>query len=91
MMGILEALKALYKKITTADAAADTISDVIKDLAENWPESPEGSPGSPGPQGVGIKTITGSIDSSNKLTLQITLTDDSTQTIEGNITPPAAG
>lgn len=88
MMGILEALKALYKKITTADAAADTIFDVIKDLAENWPESPEGSPG---PQGVGIKTITGSIDSSNKLTLQITLTDDSTQTIEGNITPPAAG
>lgn len=51
-------------------------------------------PGEPGPQGdpgVGVKTITGSIDGSNKLTLTFTLTDNSTQTVEGAITPPAAG
>lgn len=53
----------------------------------------EGS-GTPGPQGPagkdgkGIKSITGSIDGSNKLTLTFTLTDDSTQTVEGTITPP---
>ena len=51
-------------------------------------------PGEPGPQGdpgVGVKTITGNIDGSNKLTLTFTLTDNSTQTVEGTITPPAAG
>ena len=51
-------------------------------------------PGEPGPQGdpgVGVKTITGSIDGSNKLTLTFTLTDGNTQTVAGVITPPAAG
>ena len=51
-------------------------------------------PGEPGPQGdpgVGVKTITGNIDGSNKLTLTFTLTDGNTQTVEGAITPPAAG
>ena len=54
----------------------------------------EEKPGTHGPKGdpgVGVKTITGSIDGSNKLTLTFTLTDDSTQTVEGIITPPAAG
>ncbi len=54
----------------------------------------EEKPGTPGPKGdpgVGIKSITGSIDGSNKLTLTFTLTDDKTQTVEGTITPPAAG
>ena len=55
------------------------------------PEGPPGPQGNPGAAGVGIKTITGSIDGSNKLTLTFTLTDDSTQTVEGTITPPAAG
>lgn len=45
----------------------------------------------PGESGVGVKTITGSIDGSNKLTLTFTLTDGNTQTVEGAITPPAAG
>lgn len=45
----------------------------------------------PGEPGVGVKTITGSIDGSNKLTLTFTLTDGNTQTVEGTITPPAAG
>ena len=44
----------------------------------------------PGPPGVGIQTITGSIASSNQLTLNFQLTDGSTQTVEGTITPPAA-
>lgn len=45
--------------------------------------------GVPGPQGVGVKNITGTIDGTNKLTLVFTLTDDSTQTVEGTITSPA--
>ena len=40
---------------------------------------------------VGIQSITGTIDASNKLTLTFTLTDQSTQTVEGQITPPSAG
>ena len=44
--------------------------------------------GVPGPQGVGINSITWTIDGTNKLTLVFTLTDDSTQTVEGTITPP---
>lgn len=88
MMGIVDALKALHKKVTTKDSTGTVISDVINDMVQNWPE---GAQGPAGPQGVGIKTITGSIDGTNKLTLQITLTNDSVQTVEGTITPPAAG
>lgn len=47
--------------------------------------------GTPGPAGVGIQSITGTIDGTNKLTLTFTLTDQSTQTVEGQITPPSAG
>ena len=50
----------------------------------------EPSAGPPGPQGVGIQAITGTIDASNKLTLNFQMTDGSTQTVEGTITPPAA-
>lgn len=91
MMGIVDAIKALYKKITTTESTAETVSEAINELAENWPEGSQGPTGPQGDPGVGIKTITGSIDGSNKLTLQITLTDDSVQTVEGTITPPAAG
>lgn len=45
------------------------------------------SPGAKGDPGVGIKTITGTIDGQNKLTLTFTLTDNSQQTVEGTITP----
>lgn len=90
-MGIVDAIKALYKKITTTESTAETVSEAINELAEDWPESSQGSTGPKGDPGVGIKTITGSIDGSNKLTLQITLTDDSVQTVEGTITPPDAG
>lgn len=91
MMGIVDALKALHKKVTTKDSTGTVISDVINDMVKNWPEGAQGPAGPQGDPGVGIKTITGSIDGSNKLTLQITLTNDSVQTVEGTITPPAAG
>lgn len=52
-------------------------------------QGPPGQQGTPGAAGVGIKTISGTIDGTNKLTLTFTLTDDSTQTVEGQITPPA--
>ena len=57
----------------------------------NLLDEAEGTPGPQGPQGVGIQGITGTIDGTNKLTLTFTLTDDSTQVVEGQITPPAAG
>ena len=47
----------------------------------------DGTPGTPGKDGRGIKTITGSIDGSNNLTITITLTDDTQQTVQGQITP----
>lgn len=50
-----------------------------------------GTPGPQGPQGVGIQSIAGTIDGTNKLTLTFTLTDQSAQTVEGQITPPTAG
>lgn len=51
----------------------------------------EGTAGPPGPAGVGIQSIAGTIDGANKLTLTFTLTDGSSQVVEGTITPPAAG
>lgn len=90
-MGIVDALKALHKKVTAKNSTGTVISDVINDLTLNWPESTQGPAGPQGKPGVGIKTITGSIDGSNKLTLKFTLTDDSVQTVEDNITPPAVG
>lgn len=72
------------------DFQSTSVEGVIKKIAENYTPS-EGAQGPKGDPGVGIKSITGSIDGSNKLTLTITLTDDSQQTVEGNITPPAAG
>lgn len=60
------------------------------------PTGPKGDKGDPGPAGqkgdpgVGIQTITGTIDGSNKLTLTFTLTDSTQQVVEGTITPPSA-
>lgn len=51
------------------------------------PPGKDGTPGTPGKDGRGIKTITGSIDGSNNLTITITLTDDTQQTVQGQITP----
>lgn len=62
----------------------------LLDEADGTP-GPEGPQGPAGPAGVGIQSITGAIDGTNKLTLTFTLTDQSTQTVEGQITPPAAG
>lgn len=55
----------------------------------NTESLPSGQPGTPGKDGRGIKSITGSIDGSNNLTITITLTDDSQQTVQGQITPTA--
>lgn len=53
----------------------------------NTESLPSATPGTPGKDGRGIKTITGSIDGSNNLTITITLTDDTQQTVQGQITP----
>ena len=36
-MSIVDALKALYQKVTGQEAADGDIADVIAQLAENWP------------------------------------------------------
>ena len=36
-MLIIDALKALYKKATTKDAAATSIAGVVQEMADNWP------------------------------------------------------
>ena len=89
-MTIKDALKALCKKMTTKDSSGESISAVIEDITANY-SGGTGPAGPKGDTGVGIKTITGTIDSSNKLTLTFTLTDDSQQKVEGTITPPSAG
>lgn len=61
-------------------------------IGPQGPQGPKGDTGETGAKGdkgdtgVGIKTITGTIDSSNKLSLTFTLTDESTQKVEGTIT-----
>lgn len=62
---------------------------VVTINSEALPGGTPGKDGAPGKDGRGIKTITGSIDGSNQLTLTITLTDDSQQTVTGQITPTA--
>lgn len=65
-------------------------SGVVSLNTESLPSAtpgPPGKDGTPGKDGRGIKTITGSIDGSNNLTITITLTDDTQQTVQGQITP----
>lgn len=52
------------------------------------PAGPKGDKGEKGADGVGIKTITGSIDSENNLTLDFSLTNSTKQTVKVKITPP---
>lgn len=66
------------------------------ELAENFNrvlklvDSASGTPGPKGDPGVGITSITGSIDAENNLTITINLTEGDPQVIKGKITPPAA-
>lgn len=86
-MGIVEALKALCKKMTGQQSAGTSVAEVVEEIADHYTPPSAGAKGEKGDPGIGIKTIAGSIDGSNKLTLKITLTDDSVQTVEGSITP----
>ena len=66
---------------------------VDKSSGTPGPAGPPGEDGAPGPagkDGVGITSITGSIDGENNLTIIINLTEGEPQTITGKITPPAA-
>lgn len=40
-MLIIEALKALYKKATAKDATETSITGIVQELADNWPEACE--------------------------------------------------
>lgn len=59
---------------------------------DKGPAGPRGEPGPAGKNGeagVGIRTITGSVDAKNTLTLTITLTNGTQQTVTGTITAQA--
>lgn len=91
MSGIKDALKALCQKLTSQESDKDSIAGVIADIAEKYTPS-EGTAGPQGPagkDGVGITSITGSIDGENNLTITINLTEGEPQAITGKITPPA--
>lgn len=89
----------LAVKLTGKTPTKQQLEDIIEFMAANYtggggtpgPKGDKGDQGPKGDQGVGVQTITGSIDSSNHLTLTFTLTDTTQQTVEGDITPPAAG
>ena len=51
-MLIIDALKALYKKATTKDAAATSIAGVVQEMADNWPAA--GGAGAATPEKAGL-------------------------------------
>lgn len=91
MSSIKDALKALCQKLTSQESDKDSIAGVIEDIAEKYTpgEGAAGPQGPAGKDGVGITSITGSIDGENNLTITINLTEGEPQTITGKITPPA--
>ena len=68
----------------------------IPEITENFNrvldlvDKSSGTPGPAGKDGVGITSITGSIDGENNITITINLTEGEPQVIKGKITPPAA-
>lgn len=69
--------------------------DGVPEISENFNrvlnlvDSATGKPGPAGKDGVGIASITGSIDGENNITITINLTEGDPQVIKGKITPPA--
>lgn len=91
MSSIKDALRALCQKLTSQESDKDSIAGVIEDIAKKYTpgEGTAGPQGPAGKDGVGITSITGSIDGENNLTITINLTEGEPQTITGKITPPA--
>ena len=90
--GLEQVLTELAVKLTGRTPTQQQLEDVIEFIAANYTGggSTPGPAGPKGDPGVGIQTITGTIDGSNKLTLTFTLTDSTQQVVEGTITPPSA-
>ena len=85
----VEELKKLALKMTSAesvnDIPGDTIVDVLRYIVENYSETP-GEQGPPGPQGVGVKSISLTKDSSGIITGgTCTYTNDETSPINVTI------
>lgn len=101
--GLEQVLTELAVKLTGRTPTQQQLEDVIEFMAANYtgggstpgptgptgPKGDKGEEGERGDPGVGIQTITGTIDGSNKLTLTFTLTDSTQQVVEGTITPPS--
>lgn len=98
--GLEQVLTELAVKLTGKTPTQQQLEDVIEFMAANYtgggstpgpagPKGDKGEKGEKGDPGVGIQTITGTIDGSNKLTLTFHLTDSTDQVVEGTITPPS--
>lgn len=89
------ALAALVAKMTGKAPVSGKLEDILSFAADNYSGGgagtvgPQGPAGPAGKDGVGISSITGTIDGSNKLTLTFTMSDMSSHTVEGTITPSA--
>ena len=81
------ALANLIEKMVGKCPTSRSVEGMLQFAAEHY----NGGSGSKvGPQGIGIKDVTGSIDKNNKLTLTFTMTDESSRTVVGTITAPKA-
>lgn len=87
-------IEDIAKKYTPGEGAAGP-QGPAGPQGEPGPAGPKGDKGDTGAQGpvgkngVGIASITGSIDGENNLTITINLTEGEPQTITGKITSPA--
>lgn len=86
-MSVHTALKKLGKKIIPnakdTDFDSTSVEGTLNKIADKYTQKVA-------KDGRGIKTVTGVIDETNKLILTITLTDNSKQIVEGQITLPPA-
>lgn len=82
-MGLESALRYLAYKITGKPLTSSSVEGAIRFIADNYTAGA-------GADGVGIKDITGNIDSENNITIKFTLTNGESKVILGKITPPKA-
>lgn len=83
-VSIERSLAKLARKISGGEPAVRTVENLVQYIADHYQQSSGGS-GRKGDPGVGINSIVGTIDSSNKMTLTFTMSDGSSQKVEGRI------
>lgn len=79
-LSIDSALRKLAHAVTGKNPGVRSIEGIVQFMADNY------QGGGVANDAVGIKSVSGSIDSSNKLTLIFKMTDGSTNRVVGTIT-----